>query len=40
MTIPRRSLRAAGTLAAAAVVGLTGAVLTMALPQLTPPPGP
>ncbi|MFG3529844.1 LAETG motif-containing sortase-dependent surface protein [Streptomyces sp. NPDC047917] len=28
MTIPRRSLRAAGTLAAAAVVGLTGAVLT------------
>ncbi|ROQ59227.1 LPXTG-motif cell wall-anchored protein [Streptomyces sp. 840.1] len=28
MTIPRRSLRAAGTLAAAAVVGLTGVVLT------------
>lgn len=28
MTIPRRSWRAAGTLAAAAVVGLTGAVLT------------
>ncbi|MCX4791484.1 LPXTG cell wall anchor domain-containing protein [Streptomyces sp. NBC_01221] len=28
MTIPRRSLRAAGTLAAAAVVGLTGTVLT------------
>ncbi|MEE1769498.1 LAETG motif-containing sortase-dependent surface protein [Streptomyces sp. JV185] len=28
MTIPRRSLRAAGTLAAAAVVGLTGAVLS------------
>ncbi|WLQ38660.1 LAETG motif-containing sortase-dependent surface protein [Streptomyces laculatispora] len=28
MTIPRRSLRAAGTLAAAAIVGLTGAVLT------------
>ncbi|MFE6667311.1 LAETG motif-containing sortase-dependent surface protein [Streptomyces sp. NPDC057697] len=28
MTIPRRSLRAAGTLAAAAVVGLSGAVLT------------
>ncbi|MFF2411251.1 LAETG motif-containing sortase-dependent surface protein [Streptomyces sp. NPDC058092] len=28
MTVPRRSLRAAGTLAAAAVVGLTGTVLT------------
>ncbi|MEU9623062.1 MULTISPECIES: LAETG motif-containing sortase-dependent surface protein [unclassified Streptomyces] len=28
MTIPRRSLRAAGTLAAAAVVGLTGTVLS------------
>ncbi|MFJ9680416.1 LAETG motif-containing sortase-dependent surface protein [Streptomyces sp. NPDC101194] len=28
MTIPRRSLRAAGTLAAAAVAGLTGAVLS------------
>ncbi|WP_326763604.1 LPXTG cell wall anchor domain-containing protein [Streptomyces sp. NBC_01591] len=28
MTIPRRSLRAAGTLAAAAVVGLTGVVLS------------
>ncbi|MET7643245.1 LAETG motif-containing sortase-dependent surface protein [Streptomyces sp. NPDC005426] len=28
MTIPRRSWRAAGTLAAAAIVGLTGAVLT------------
>ncbi|MFF3259987.1 LAETG motif-containing sortase-dependent surface protein [Streptomyces sp. NPDC002932] len=28
MTIPRRPLRAAGTLAAAAVVGLTGVVLT------------
>ncbi|MFF3782316.1 LAETG motif-containing sortase-dependent surface protein [Streptomyces sp. NPDC001933] len=28
MTIPRRSLRAAGTLVAAAVVGLTGAVLS------------
>lgn len=28
MTIPRRSLRAAGTIAAAAVVGLTGAVLS------------
>ncbi|MFD4762109.1 LAETG motif-containing sortase-dependent surface protein [Streptomyces sp. NPDC058439] len=28
MTIPRRSLRAAGTLAAAAVVGLAGTVLT------------
>ncbi|SCF73594.1 LAETG motif-containing sortase-dependent surface protein [Streptomyces sp. Ncost-T10-10d] len=28
MTIPRRSLRAAGTLAAATVVGLTGAVLS------------
>ncbi|MGW3658166.1 LAETG motif-containing sortase-dependent surface protein [Streptomyces sp. NPDC005151] len=28
MTIPRRSLRAAGTFAAAAVVGLTGAVLS------------